>query len=140
MLPHEAQENAVPLPLRQGGELCLRDPRQLALVAVPQGSAAGRGVEQVHVFALPAVADEGHDAAVAVLRQLQSRFLAEFAADAVVRAFVFLKFSADADPFVVIRIVFLFVAVQQEPTPVLLQIAKRGILHSDLPKKAPAIA
>ena len=35
MLPHKAQENAVPLPLRQGGELCLRDPRQLALVAVP---------------------------------------------------------------------------------------------------------
>ena len=98
MLVHEPQEDPVALPLLQGGELPLADPGQLTLVAVLRRAGEARGVEQVHILGRVDVGDEGHKPAVAVLRESQPRFLQNLAADAVLRAFLILKFSADADP------------------------------------------
>ena len=95
---------------------------QLTLVAFAQSTLEAVGVEQVHIFALPAVRDEGHKAAVAPARQAQTGLLAHLAQQAVLRAFVFFEFPADADPFVTVFVVLPFHAVQQEIRIILLNI------------------
>ena len=130
MLVHEPQEDPVTLPLLQGGELLLVDPGQLTLVAVLRRAGEARGVEQVHILGRPDIGDEGHKPAVAVLRERQPRFLQHLAADAVLRAFPVLKFSADADPFVVIFVVLLFYTVEHQILSIALKIAERRLLHA----------
>jgi len=130
VLVHEPQEDPVALPLLQGGELPLADPGQLTLVAVLRRAGEARGVEQVHILGRVDVGDEGHKPAVAVLRERQPRFLQHLAADAVLRAFPVLKFSADADPFVVIFVVLLFYAVEHQILSIALKIAERRLLHA----------
>ena len=130
MLVHKPQEDAVALPLLQGGKLVLADPGQLSLVALLRRAGKARGVEQVHVFGRVDVGDEGHEPAVAELRERQSRLLKHLAAHAVLRAFLIFEFSAYADPFVVVFIVLLFDAVEHQILPVPLQIAERGLLHA----------
>ena len=108
----------------------LVDPGQLSLVAVLRRAGKACGVEQVHVLGRPDVRDERDKAAVAELCQRQAGLFKHLAAHAVLRTFLILKFSADADPFVMIFVVRLLDAVEHQVLPVLLQIAKRGLFQA----------
>ena len=76
------------------------------------------GGEEVHVFVGPRVGDEGDDAPVAPLRDLQPRLLLHLAQHALVRALVGLALAADAYPFAVAGVVILLHAVHHQPASV----------------------
>src|SRR5699024_10183261 len=99
-LSHPLQEDAVPLPGGQGGGRILVYPHKLALVALPERAGKARGVEEIHVFPLPAVREESDYAAQAKVRQRQARFLPHLPQQALLRRFILLEFSAHADPLV----------------------------------------
>ena len=130
MCVHQLQKNPVALPLLQSGKLSLVDPRQFALVAVLRRAGKACGVEQVHILGGPDIGDKGHKPTVAVLCEHQSRFLQHLAADAVLRAFLVLKFSADTNPFIVILVVLFFYAVKHQILPIALEIAECRLLHA----------
>ncbi len=68
----------------------------------------GGGGEEVHVFRDPPVGDEGHQAPVAVVGEGEAGLLPHLPEQAVLGALLVLELSANADPFVVVEVVFLF--------------------------------
>ena len=59
-----------------------------------------------------------------VIRQSISGLLANFAQQAVLRAFVLLKMAADTDPFIFIHIIFLNHPVQHQIAVIFLDVAQ----------------
>lgn len=55
--------------------------------------------------------------------QGQARLLFGFPEDTILRAFFVFKFAADADPFIMVQVIFLFDPVQHQVAPISLNIA-----------------
>ena len=85
----------------------------------------------MHVLGLPDVGNKGHNATVFVVRQGQTGFLLGLAHDAVLRTLFVLKFAADAEPFVMALVIFLFRAVQHQIIVIFLNINQRCIAHQN---------
>lgn len=88
-----------------------------------------RRSEQMHVLGFCFVADEGDNSPIPIVYQTASSFLVEFPQHAVFWTFFIFKLTADANPFILVGIVFLFYTMQQEILPVLNHITKRRIFH-----------
>ena len=84
----------------------------------------------MHVFTGIEIRNEGNDASVAEGSYGQPRFLPYFTTHAILGTLTVLKFSAHADPLVVILVVVLFGAVEHQIASVLLQIAKGRHFHA----------
>ena len=126
----QGEEDEVAVPVRQLAHLRLVDPFQVPLVAFLERSREFRGREQVHEFRLiHPVADEGDDAAVLGPDEGKAGLLEAFPADAVFRRFPFHELPADAYPLVLVDVVLLLDAVQQQVLAVLFDIAEGRVDH-----------
>ena len=83
----------------------------------------------MHILGFRAVADEGDDPSIPIVCKTASGFLLKLPQHAVFRTFFIFKLTADANPFILVGIVFLFHTMQQEILPVLDHITKRRIFH-----------
>ena len=83
----------------------------------------------MHVLRLALGIYKGDYSAAAPRGKRKPRFLPCLAQQALVRAFVGLEFSADADPFIVIYVVFLLHAVQHEIFAAAAYVTKSCIEH-----------
>ena len=79
----------------------------------------------MHPLGGPWVTEKIHDAAVNRRVHRQAGLLAHLAQGAGQRVLTRFKLAADADPLVVVDVVFLFDAVQHQVRTVLFEIAKR---------------
>ena len=84
----------------------------------------------MHVLRAPFVGDEGDDAAVAPACEDEPRFLPDLPQQTVLRAFALLNLAADADPFVLVFVHFLFHPVEHQVVPAPFQVAQRGVSHA----------
>lgn len=129
VLRQQAEENFVARPQRQRRHGRLVHPLEIPLVAFAQRAGEARRREEVHVFPLPLVGQKRHHAAAAPVGQRQAGLLLRLAQEALVRRLVTLELAADADPFVVVEVVFLLHAVQHEILLPALDIAECGVAH-----------
>ena len=83
----------------------------------------------MHLLTLIGVGGKGDNGAIARRGKHKPRFLKDLADRAVVGAFALLKVTANAEPFALIDIVFLFYAVKHQILPVFFQVTKRCVLH-----------
>ena len=106
------------------------DPFQGAFVAFLEVAGEFSRRKEVHEFRLVhAVANEGDDAAVLGTNQGEARFFQRFALDTVFGRFPFFELAADADPLVLVDVVFFLDAVEQQVLAVLFNVAECGIEH-----------
>ena len=87
----------------------------------------------MHVLRDLAVGDEGDQAPVGVVREGEARLLPDLADEALFGAFLVLKLAADADPLVLVDVVFFLDAVEHEVLPLALDVAERGVPHGVCP-------
>ena len=83
----------------------------------------------MHILRFPLIGNKGDDAPVAVLREKEASFLPCLPQQALLRALILLKLAANADPLVVVEIVFLFDPVQKQHIVPSQHIAQGGIFH-----------
>lgn len=106
-------------------------PFQYAFIALLDGSSKFGCGKEVHEFGLVhAVADERDDAAVLGADEREACFFERFAVDAIFGRFPFFELSANADPLVLVDVVFLFDAVEQQVLAVLFDVAKGCVYHA----------
>ena len=90
------------------------------------------GSKQVHKFPLTAIAEKGHHTPAPPLGQLQSRFLTDFSQQTFLRAFLPLKFATDADPFILVDVIFLFHPMEHQHIVTSSDIAQRRVDHNSI--------
>ena len=83
----------------------------------------------MHIFSLPFIGYEGHDAPVPIVGERETGLFPSLPQQALLGALPLLELSADTDPLIVVQIVFLFHAVQQQNLIPLQQVAQGGVFH-----------
>ena len=110
----EAEENLVAFPHGKFEQALFFDPFEVTLVAFDLVARPVGADEDVHVFVVIDVMHEGDDAAIAPFRHGETGLFPHLAQHAVLGALPFLELAAHAQPFVVVKVVFLLGAVQHE--------------------------
>ena len=128
----EAEEDAVAFPEVEVHQPGFGNPGEGALVVDAHvGLAApGGGGEEVHVFVGPRVGDEGDDAAVVPLGDVQSRLLLHLAQHALVGALVGFALATHANPLAVAGVVLFLDAVQHEVAVAVVNVAEGCLFHN----------
>ena len=129
ILPQQIQKDPVSFPRGKAVQKFPADPFQIPLVAEVHFPFKAVGGEEVHEFALALRVQEGDHATAAPGGQGQAGFLPDLSEQAFVRAFLWQEFAADADPFVVVDIVFLLDPVEHQHLISPGHIAQCGIFH-----------
>ena len=119
-----AEEELVPFPQLLRQELALRQPHELAFVAVGERAGELRAGEEVHVLDAPFVGHERDESAEARIEHGEPRLLLHLAHRAFHGAFSVFELSADANPLVAVFVVLLLGSVEDEIASVLLDVAE----------------
>ena len=125
----ESKENLVAFPHGEFEQVFFLNPFEVTFVAHDFVAGPFGTHEEVHVFVFPSVGDEGDDAAVAPLGDGESGLFPHFAQHTVLWAFPFLEVTSYAEPFVVVKIVFFFGAVEHEVLGASFQVAESGLFQ-----------
>src|SRR5699024_2624913 len=136
----QVQEDGVPLPVGDLQQAVPGNPLQHPLVALLQLPGEAVSGEQVHILGGQAVGDKGDDPPVAVVRQGEAGLLAGLPEEAVLRALLVLELPADADPLVLIQVVFLLDPVEHQVFVTPADITERCIDHGYSSKLKPSLA